>query len=635
MRKGGEVVFDFEITPNRADCLGILGIAREVSVLYNENLKTPKPFGETYLSKKRRIVNLKVEGKDLCPYYTLGIIDNVKVQESPEWLKKRLKLAEIRPINNIVDITNYVMMETSQPMHAFDLDKIKGNLILRKSREGEKITTLDGIMRTLNKGALIIEDSEKLIDLAGLMGGLNSQVDESTKTVLLHVPVYNSVAIRRASQYTNLRSEASNRFEKKLDPNAHRYAFERALHIMKLEAGGILTSDIKSVGYPFKSEPFNISVRRIQSILGIDVGEKEIIEILSGLGFEIMPSPSLEDKQLEVRPPTWRLDVKITEDVAEEVGRIWGYNKFPKTLPKGYIPTHEDSFSPDWGRRLRNSLQSIGFNEIYSHSMTDIDSIGKINLPPTMVLKVQNRMTVDYEYMRPTLLIGLLQAVQTNLRNFDNVSLFELGRVFNKSINPKTKLPYQPRKISAVTTEGSFSEIKGIVQKLLKDVGVVDYTFENAKPDYIWSDTSATLKVQGEEIGNLGSLNSKILANFSIKREAFGFELDFEKLIEKANSDIKYREIPVFPIIKEDLSVVIEKNTQVSKLLEIIHNIKEPKIKGFEIKEIIPWQGKKSILLSFEYYDPRKTLTDREAEQIRKKIVAILKNKLAAEIRSK
>ncbi len=635
LTRDNEEIFDLEITPNRGDCLGVVGVAREAAAIYKLDLKLPEPFSETMQVSRKRSVNITVKDKKLSPYYTIGVIDNLEVQESPKWLKKRLESVGIRPINNIVDITNYVMMETAQPMHAFDFDKIKGAMILRAAREGEKVTTLDGIERSLNKGAIIIEDSEKLIDLAGLMGGQNSEVDNDTETIILHVPLYDSVSIRRASQHTGLRTEASNRFEKKLDPNGHRYAFERALHLLKIEASGILSSDIKSINYPFRSESFPVSVVKISKILGIEISEEEIVNILVLLGFEVLPSPSLDEKMLEVRPPTWRPDVKITEDVAEEIGRIWGYNQFPKTLPTGKIPTHEDSFLPDWEKVLKEALQGLGFYETYSHSMTSAISINKLGLNLTDVLKVNNRMTIDYEYLRPTLLIGLLESVSLNLRNFDDVYLYELGRVFSKEINPKNKLPKQPRKIGAVQTFGDFAKTKGLVIKLLGQLNIEKYEFDRVESSKIWSTNSAKLIIGKEEIGTLGSINKAMLENFSIEKDIFAFELDFDKLISLAKEATRYKPLPKYPVIKEDLSVAFAEETTVHDVLNAIESLKEKRILNVNVAEIIPWQDKKSILLNLEYYNPKKTLTDKEAFEIRKKIIDALKKKLKAEIRSK
>ena len=315
LEREGEVVFELEITPNRADCLGIIGIAREIATLYNKDLQIPEPFAETMVVSKRKRINLVVSEKNLCPYYTIGVVDATKIQESPSWLKKRLEQVGIRPINNVVDITNYVMLETAQPMHAFDYSKIKDRMVLRAAKRGERVVTLDGIQRTLNEGAIIIEDSEKLIDLAGLMGGENTQIDENTQTIVLLVPIYNSVAIRRASQHLGLRTEASNRFEKMLDPNGHRYAFERALHLLKIEAGATLASEIKNVGYPVRGSSFAVDFEKIKEILGLKISEKEVVNILVSLGFEVLPGVSLEPGSFEVRSPSWRPDVKITPDI--------------------------------------------------------------------------------------------------------------------------------------------------------------------------------------------------------------------------------------------------------------------------------------------------------------------------------
>ena len=631
----GETIFDFEITPNRADCLSIIGIAREVAVLYKQDLNIPKPFGETNLSSKKKVVSLNVRDSKLCPYYSLGVIDNIEVNTSPPWLKKRLKLAGIRSINTVVDITNYVMVETGIPMHAFDYEKLEGGMTLRSAKQGERVITLDGVERSLNKGAIIIEDSKKLIDLAGIMGGKDSEVDENTNTIVLHVPVYNSTAIRLTSQHVNLRSEASNRFEKQLDPNGHRYAFERALHLLKIESGGKLVSDIKSAGYPFKSQSFSVPVEKIQSILGVKISEEDMINILSGLGFEIMPSLSFEDHELEVRPPSWRPDVVITEDVAEEVGRIWGYNRFPRALPTGNIPTHEDAFTPDWEGEIRKLLPSLSFTETYSHSMTNSESIARSGYDPSNTLKVQNRMTIDYEYMRPTLLIGLLQSVSLNLKYFEKVSLFEIGRVFSKSVDPKTKLLYQPKKIALVTTKNGFLSVKSITQELLKTLGISNYNFDKSTDNNIWSEESSELKVGKESIGHVGRIKSTILENFSIAAPVYGYELDFEKLSKAASENIKYQSTPKFPVVKEDFSIIVNKDIQIEEIFAAIKALREKKIRSVKVGEVIPWKEKKSILLNFEYYKPNGTMTDKESRLIRSKITETLKNVLNVEIRSK
>ncbi|MEX0616769.1 MAG: phenylalanine--tRNA ligase subunit beta [Candidatus Woykebacteria bacterium] len=636
LKKEGETIFKLEITPNRADCLGIIGVAREVAALYERDLKIPQPFLETVQTKRKKSLKLTLKDPSLCPYYSLGVIDNVRVQESPDWLKKRLELAGIRAINNVVDITNYVMIETAQPMHAFDLDKVKGEAVLRSSRKGEKVTTLDGVERSLNEGAIIIEDSEKLIDLAGLMGGKNSQVDKDTSTIVLHVPVYNPVSIRKASQFTGLRTEASNRFEKILDPNAHRFAFERALHLLKVEAEGSLASEIKSVNYPVKSSPFTILTDEIDEILGVKIPEKDIVNILVNLGFEVLPSPSTEGHALEVRPPTWRGDVKTTEDIAEEVGRIWGYNSFPKTLPKGDIPTHEDSFKPDWERKIKGLLPSIGFYETYTHALISAQNLARLSIRETEILKVNNPMTVDFEYLRPTLLSGLLEGVSLNLRNFKDVSLFELGRAFSKKIDSKTKLPLQPKTLTAVSTSMRFSQMKGVVEEILTKLNIKQASFEILEKEGVWDKNfSAKISTVKDEVGIVGKIDSKITKNISIDKEVFGFEIDFDKLVKHASSEIKYKSLPKFPVVYEDLSILVDQKIAVQEILDTIESLKEKRLRSATIGEVIPWQeNKKSILLHLEYSDNQKTLIDDEAANIRKKIVEKLNSNLDIELRS-
>jgi len=634
LKEGDETVFELEITPNRPDCLGVIGVPREVAALYEKPLKIQEPFANTKEGSKQKRLRFTVKDRQLCPYYSIGVIDAVKIQESPEWLKKRLTLVGVRPINNVVDITNYVMISTGQPMHAFDYDKINGEMLLRAAKEGEVVKTLDGIERKLASGTIIIEDTQKTIDLAGIMGGENSQVGESTSTIILHVPVYNPVAIRKASQFLGIRTEASNRFEKELDPNGHRFAFETALNLLRFEASGELVSEIKSAGYPVKSPSFTVLLEKINAILGVKIPEERIVDILVRLGFEILPSPSTDGRALELQPPTWRPDIQITEDVAEEVGRIWGYNLFPRNLPEGEIPTHEDSFLPDWEKLVREILTSSGFSETYSHSMISASSINNFGLAPENCLKVSNRMVIDHEYLRPTLLLGLLQAVSLNLGIYEAVSLYEFGRVFSKNVSAKDKLPFQPRKVAALSTKATFAKLKGVLEEILHKFQVKDYRFEKESSEKVWSPV-ARLIIKKEEIGYIGRIEGSILRNFSVDETVFGFEIDFDKLIKHASSKNVYNPPPRLPVVKEDLSIAVEANLYVQEILNSISSLKERRLYKVMISEVIPWQGKKSILLKFEYYDPRKTLTDSEAKSIRGKIINILTKSFGAEIRSK
>src|SRR3989304_23745 len=328
----GETVLNLEITPNRPDTLSIYGVAREVAALLGEDLKEPDA-DLIAAEPSRKPLALKISDKKLCPAYSVVALGGVFVKESPDWMKDYLVAAGVRSINNVVDVTNFVMLELGQPMHAFDTGKIGVNLTLRGAKKGEKVTTLDSIQRELPEGAIIIEDSEKLVDLAGLMGGENSEVDENTKEILLLVPLYDPVAIRKASLFTNLRTEASNRFEKKLDPTMHPTAARRAVKLLIENANARLTSQITSFGAIILPKTLEFNLSLVKEVLGITLSTEDLINLLTPLGFRLQASP-LHEESLSVSVPAHRTDIIIPEDILEEIGRTFGYNNFPKTLPR-------------------------------------------------------------------------------------------------------------------------------------------------------------------------------------------------------------------------------------------------------------------------------------------------------------
>lgn len=629
--KKDETIFDLEITPNRPDTLSILGLAREVAVLTNSELLEPS-IKELPSYKKRLPLTFKAQSKKLCPNYSLVIIDQIKVAPSPSWITERLENAGIRAINNIVDITNYAMVELGQPMHAFDYDKISGaKMLLRLSKKGEKITTLDGEERVIPENSIIIEDSEKIIDLAGLMGGQSSEIDEQTSTVVLHVPIYDPTTIRKTSVTLGLRTEASSRFEKLLDLSVHPKALRRAVELILMTAGGEIGSQtITEENQPYLASKIDLSIEETQRFLGAEIGSGEIVEILSSLGFQVRLKPGEDMQILEVTPPSWRRDVTSNVDLYEEIGRIYGYNEFPKTLPKGEVPPQEESTTINLEFKIKEILQGLGFNECYLFTLTSQKMLLSSLINPEETLKLANANSEDFEYLRPHLTPGLLTAAELNLREFENVSLFELGRVFQKEL--KDSLPIQPKRVTLISSK-DFYQLKGVLEVLLKELGITLYSLKEDSYEILETGLSAKILSKNNTLGKIGLLNKKVLQNFGIKKPLTLLDLDFEVLVKLATNERKYEPLPKFPYVQEDFSFTIPGQLPVEEIIKAVAI--DPKIEKAEVFDIYTNSAlgkKKSIGLGVRYRSKTGTLDKSEIESLRGKIIQALE-KLGAQLR--
>jgi len=620
---GSEPVFDFEITPNRADCLSVIGLAREIAAIYERKLILPSVLSETQAPAGGQEASFEVADRHLCPHYSIGTIDSIKINKSPRWLSERLEKSGIRSINNVVDVTNYVMLETGQPMHAFDADKIAGRMLLRASKQGESLTTLDNVERQLPTGSIIIEDSEKLIDLAGLMGGQVSEVDSNTKTVLLHVPIYDPVTIRRTSQALGLRTEASLRFEKQLDPAGHRFAFERAAELLRLLAQGQLTSKIKSTALPTKERKIQATTTLFEKVLGIPLTADQICGFLGRLEF----ATKLKGDRLQVGIPSFRTDINTPIDLTEEVGRLAGYNQMPKTLPNGPLPTRNLP-RKDFEKEAKQILASLGLKEIYSNTLTSSQILENLGLRSENCLKVANRLSIDYEYLRPSLIVGLLLAARLNIVNFDRFNLFEIGRVFSPG-RTNRELPNQPKKIAALFVNSSFRPARGVLETFNQRLGV---TISLAESKSSLCEPTADVLIGEKVVGTIGRLKPSILERFDIFVPTFWFEIDFEAV--KANiKEIQYKPLPRFPVVKENISLFLPAETNFSAVLAAVKSGGGKNIYRTQLLEDTIVNNNRSILLGVEYYHPTHTLRTDEITRIRKAILEELR-KAGARIRT-
>ncbi|MBU2037201.1 phenylalanine--tRNA ligase subunit beta [Patescibacteria group bacterium] len=583
----GEPVFEIEITPNRRDALSVLGIARELKALLPRlgfKAEWPEIKNKKGNETDKLKLDVQIADKSLVPRFSALILEDVEIKDSPDFIKQRLEAVGQRPLNNVIDITNYLMFDKGQPMHAFDYDKIKGaKMILRESRKGEKLITLDGATRELPAGVIVIEDGDsRLIDLCGIMGAQNSEVDQNTKRVLLFVQVYDPVRIRKSSMVLGHRTEAALRFEKGIDFEGVIPALWEATDLMKQYANAKEASkliDILNVEYETKE--VLVDYEKINLVAGIEINKKTVDEILQGLGFE------LGDQKVKV--PSWRYDdIDLPEDLAEEVIRFYGYYKLPNKLLTGDLPkrTRQRLFSLEFTVKI--FLKHQGFFECYTNSATSEELAGK------GALQIANPLTEEFKYFRTSLLPQLAEVITKNLSYGDRIKVFELASVY---LSQEGKLPAQPLRLGLVAKGMEFLEFKGVVEALQKEIGVKD---------------SVDFKIQEQ------------------KEDVLMAELDFEELIKKATKIKSYQPLCGFNSIKEDLTLVVPPDGDITyPQIEKIILDSDRRILKLNFKGIY----KNFLTLAIEYHDSAKQISSEQTQEIRKKIFEELEKKLGVKLK--
>lgn len=601
IKTSDDAIFELEITPNRPDCLSIIGVTREIAAIEKKKINLPKlPNLPNPPKTKILPLTIKTDAK-INPRFTGIIITGVKVGDSPKWLKDRLEKMGQRSINNIVDITNYVMLELGNPIHAFDYDKIKDHaMIVSKALGGEKFESVDGISYHLPKDAVVISDKEKIIDLCGIKGGKNSGTFEGTKTIFVRVPVEIPNLIRRTSLSLGLRSDASNIFERGVNTGGTIDALKRCADLVLQLAGGEIASNL----YDIKSQDFKpwklaLRISRLNQILGIKIDKKKIIDILDSLNLNphVILSKRSASKDptevVEVTVPTYRNDLKIEEDLIEEVARIYGYNNFPKTMPIGEIPTAQIPYFKDYriDEKIKNILKASGFSEVYTYSLIGEKDLLDNNLDPEKSIRVDNPVSREFEYLRPTLKINLIKALNQNKSNFSSVNLFEIGKVYGGENLSKAEENYF---FSGITNSKSFFEIKGILEKLFEDLGIKE-------------DPTKYIEVLGQGIF---------------------FELNYSQILKKINSNKTFKPLPKYPPIIEDLSLIVLEKT---KTINIIDEIKNQSSLVVDVSLLDQFEDSRTFHIV--YQDKNKNLTGEEVAKIREKILKTLKEKFNATLK--
>lgn len=654
-----DTIFDFEIHSNRPDLMSIIGIAREVAAITDNKLKTPEIKIKEKDERIEKDIAVKIEAEDLCPRYAGRVIKDIKIEESPLWLKWKLRLLGARPINNIVDITNFVMMETGQPLHAFDLDLVKGKtIIVRKSRPGETICTLDDVERQLPSNSLVIADTEGAIALAGIMGGKYSEIDQNTKNVFLESAYFNSVNNRRSTAKFGIRTEASNRFEKGIDKEVQIYALDRAADLIsKLAMGKISSGKIDTNEKLYQPCKINLRIKRVNRILGqlLDKDESKtknkIINILDKLEFKVV-----EDKgeYIEVIPPSFRGDVEREIDIIEEIARIYGYDKIKPTLFNTTIVQEGKNFRFRVIDQVRETLIGCGLNEVITYSFVSPDIFDRIRIPERHKLrntiKIKDPMTRDHSLMRTSLISSLLEVIKWNTnRQAELVKIFEVGRIYLPYPDKPNSLPNEKLIIAGAINktgrgdiwEKSFSldifDVKGIIETVFQGLKVKNWEVVPGNHPAFHPLRNGKIIIKGEEVGIFGEIHPEVINNYRIPGKVNLFEIDFENLLPSVSSDIKFCVLPKYPSVQRDLALIVKEEILSADIIKTIKSIDEKLIKKVILFDIFKGKqigdGYKSLAYSVVFQAEDRTLIDQEVENIFKKIREKLIAKFNAKIR--
>ena len=664
-----ESVFDFEITPNRQDCQGLKGIARELAVGLDRKFNDNAKLKYSDLNKVDEIekITVKIDDED-CNKYLMAVVKDVKIEQSPSWMQRRLKAYGFNPINNIVDITNYVMLEIGQPMHAFDLNLLKEDengkrkIVIRDSKENEKITLLDEKEYELQND-LVITDGVSPIALAGIMGGINSGINENTKQVVLESANFTRKRLRDTSRRINVSTDSYARFEKKLPLSLTEYALVRAIElIQELNAGTVTLEVIEKMNKEYTEKPqenvlVEIDTEKINNILGLEIQEEYIINLLEKLEFEIIE----ENNVKYAKAPAYRTDVSRIQDLAEEVIRFYGYDNLKLTLPKVTVKEKKENIKLETKQKAKNLLVNYGYNQIITYGFVNLEDLKKAELDKDIygedAIKVKNALGVDYEYMRTSLLPSMLHTISfnENKKNF-NIKLFEISKIYQKASNiSEGILPEEIEMLQMALTKQKESnkekekysgmgyvnnpifEFKSDVLRLLTVLGLNGAEIENyTENNSFHKGKCAVIKKGRDIIGTFGAVNPRILSNFDIKQDVYVLELNLEKILVYLRKNLKAKEIGKFPEVTRDISMYVSKDIKYKDIESSIIKANKKlieEVKLFDIYENENDKERKSIAVRITFRDNNKTLEENEINTVMDKVIKNLENNVKAEIR--
>lgn len=650
-KSGNDFVLDIDVKPNRAgDCFSHLGIARECSAILGLKFKLPSfALKQDEKLNSKDFIEIQVQDKNACPRYAARVMTDVKVGSSPKWIQQRLKACGLQSINNIVDIVNYVMLETGQPLHAFDARKLKGNkIIVRFARKGEKITTLDEQKFILDKNVLVIADEKTAVAIAGIKGGKGPSIDKNTKTIVLESANFNSKIISRGSKILNLKTDASWRFEHGIDPNLAEIAINRTANLIQEIAGGKIAKGLIDF-YPnkVKSKKILLKIDNVTKLLGVKIPEKTIIKILKSLEFNLS---EIRSQSMLVEVPTFRLDVSAPEDLIEEIGRIYDYTKIPVILPKISLIPPEVNLRVFWEELAKDILKQSGFAETYNYCFINEKNKQLFGYKKQELLEIENPVSVEYQYLSPSLIPNLLEGVKNNFRYFNEIKTFEFGKIFSAKQAPKEALQaIETRSLVGLIAkknndETLFYELKGMVDTLLEKMGIAQVWYDEyeATPEQskisVWNASKcAEIKIDSQEIGFLGEISSEILEALKIKGKVVLFDIDFEKLQKLCSEEHEFRPISPYPEAIRDLAILVPRNTKIAQVLNIISEKGNGLVRDVDLFDIyegeeLP-QNKKNLAFHIIYQAEDRTLKAEEIDKVHKKIIKALEQNLEWEAR--
>jgi phenylalanyl-tRNA synthetase beta chain len=687
-RSGGDVVYDLEVTPNRPDLNSVIGIAREIAAATGNPLRIPTFNIQHSTFNVQDCVAVRIEDAELCPRYTARVIKGVKIETSPNWLREILERVGIRSINNVVDVTNYVMLETGQPLHAFDYHLISKSaagvspadqtsvgssgkmpearsiptIVVRRAVVGEKFKTLDNQERTLTNEMLLIADEQKGIALAGVMGGANTEINDRTVDVLIESAYFLPVNIRRTSKQLGLRSESSYRFERGADVNICDWASQRAAQLILETAGGQLAEGVVDV-YPKIVEPKQITLRfsKCKDLLGVGISHAEQISFLAKLGLTVAKQ---EPGECRFTVPSWRVDLKREVDLIEDVERLYGVEKVPATPPRGAIGTNVFDSVYDQIAEACRILAGLGLNEAQGQTLISSAELGIRSAESVMLA---NPLSSDMDVLRPSLLPGLIHSLRHNVsrKNYD-VALFEIGRVFTRSADGSSassvggdtrrqaaRAPHEERRVAIALAGqrtlnfwsgderdakfGAF-DLKGAVEEFLEHFGVRGVTFTRRAESTALFLESATIALGGKlPLGELGQLSPTLAKKYDLRDAVFLAELSLDQLLARRNPAKSFKPLPQFPSIRRDVAMLVPEATTHEAVLQTVRKTKPANLETVELFDVfrgkhVP-EGQKSMAYAFTYRSPEKTLTDAEVNAAHLKIVEAFKTQLKATVR--
>lgn len=638
-----EDIIDFEITPNRPDCLAIEGLGRETAVSLGKEFKNPrKNIDELKIEDKNEIEGLKVEieAPDLCYRYIARVVKNVKIAPSPEWLVRRLNACGIRSINNIVDITNYVMLEMGQPMHAFDINSIEGkHIVVRRAKNGEKITTLDEEERTLDENDLVIADETKPVAIAGVMGGINSEIEKDTETVVFESASFYGGAVRKTAKKVGLRTESSSRFEKGLSPENALRAINRAMELVEeINAGEVVEGKIDVYPTKQKTNKINLDYDRINKLLGTEISKEEMIDTLEKLNIKVENDIAIA--------PYFRTDIEQLADIAEEVLRFYGYDKLDTTLVESDTTIGIRNKEQKIEQKIKNVLVNSGLSEIYTYGFVSDKDLekSKINkdLKETSIL-IQNPLSDEYRLMRPSTIPSMMQTLATNAnKKNSSAKLFDISKSY-KNINNEVENGEVPLQENILTIgmygdDIDFYTVKGLIENVLETSSINRYDIvRETENESYHTGRCANIKVGIDVIATIGEVHPEVLDNYGIEKRAYLAEVNLSKVTKYSKVNKKYVEVPKFPAVERDIAIIVDEKVEVGQIEKIIIKKAKKLLEKMQLFDIYRNEklgdNKKSVAYSLIFRDKNRTLSDEEINVVMENVIGELQKTLNAELR--